>query len=261
MKAGRGDPSLERLPTPRDATMMRINRRAQERELSRLFALREGNTSLSSVVARDVASAMLGRLAMAGVAGEKSVALRPRVGLDEIEPRRGPARPAPRSDAQVRRVRRRGVRPRQQPRAESPAEFLRLAPEVAERAGMRASDLLDLCRAFGEVLEQLEGFARALADVTPVAETSAQATDAGVAEAEASASSVGYPDGLTRREVEVLMLVAEGRTSKQIAAELCVAVPTVSRHLANIYAKIDARSRADATRYALVHLADELAAR
>ena len=58
-------------------------------------------------------------------------------------------------------------------------------------------------------------------------------------------------DGLTRRETEVLTLVADGRASKEIAEQLCVTVPTVSRHIANIYAKIDARNRADATRFAL----------
>ncbi len=56
---------------------------------------------------------------------------------------------------------------------------------------------------------------------------------------------------LTPRETEVLRLVAEGKASKEIAAELRVTLSTVSRHIANIYAKIDARNRADATRFAL----------
>lgn len=60
-----------------------------------------------------------------------------------------------------------------------------------------------------------------------------------------------YPDGLTAREVEVLRLLAEGKTNKEIAAALVVSVPTVQRHIANIYAKIDARGRADATAYAI----------
>ena len=61
------------------------------------------------------------------------------------------------------------------------------------------------------------------------------------------------PDNLTAREVEVLRLLAEGKTNKEIAAALVVSVPTVQRHIANIYGKIDARGRADATAYAIRH--------
>jgi DNA-binding NarL/FixJ family response regulator len=58
---------------------------------------------------------------------------------------------------------------------------------------------------------------------------------------------------LTRREVEVLHLLAGGASNQEIAATLVISVHTVERHLANIYAKIGARRRADATRYALRH--------
>lgn len=58
------------------------------------------------------------------------------------------------------------------------------------------------------------------------------------------------PDGLTRREVEVLRLLAEGRMNKEIAKELSLSVRTVERHVLNIYAKIGARRRADAATYA-----------
>jgi DNA-binding NarL/FixJ family response regulator len=60
-----------------------------------------------------------------------------------------------------------------------------------------------------------------------------------------------YPDNLTAREVEVLRLLAEGQTNKEIAATLVVSIPTVQRHIANIYGKIGARGRADATAYAI----------
>ncbi len=62
-----------------------------------------------------------------------------------------------------------------------------------------------------------------------------------------------YPGGLTAREVEVLRLLAGGLTNKEIAERLLLSVPTVSRHVATIYNKIDARNRADATAYALRH--------
>ena len=61
------------------------------------------------------------------------------------------------------------------------------------------------------------------------------------------------PNGLTAREVTVLRLVAGGRTNKEIAAELVLSVGTVERHIANIYGKIGARGRAEATVYALGH--------
>jgi pimeloyl-ACP methyl ester carboxylesterase/DNA-binding CsgD family transcriptional regulator len=63
----------------------------------------------------------------------------------------------------------------------------------------------------------------------------------------------GYPHGLTAREVEVLRHLAGGRTNDEIAKELFVSVRTVERHVANIYAKIGARGRANATAYALSH--------
>ena len=60
-----------------------------------------------------------------------------------------------------------------------------------------------------------------------------------------------YPDGLTAREAEVLGLLASGKTNKQIASELVLSVSTVQRHVANVYVKIGARRRAEATAYAL----------
>ena len=56
---------------------------------------------------------------------------------------------------------------------------------------------------------------------------------------------------LTRRELEVLHLLANGRSNREIARELVLSVRTVERHVTNLYAKIDARGRADATAYAL----------
>jgi DNA-binding CsgD family transcriptional regulator/tetratricopeptide (TPR) repeat protein len=59
-----------------------------------------------------------------------------------------------------------------------------------------------------------------------------------------------YPDGLTAREVEVLRLLATGRTNKEIAAALVVSPRTVQQHTMHIYAKIGARGRADAIAFA-----------
>lgn len=61
------------------------------------------------------------------------------------------------------------------------------------------------------------------------------------------------PAGLTQREVEVLRLIARGRTNQEIADELSLSERTVARHITNLYAKIDVGSKAAATAYALTH--------
>ena len=61
------------------------------------------------------------------------------------------------------------------------------------------------------------------------------------------------PNGLTIREIEVLRLVAQGRTDKQIADQLVISPRTVNSHLTSIYRKIQVTSRSAATRYALDH--------
>jgi ATP/maltotriose-dependent transcriptional regulator MalT len=62
-----------------------------------------------------------------------------------------------------------------------------------------------------------------------------------------------FPDRLTAREVEVLRLVAAGRTNPQIAATLFLSEKTVARHLSNIFTKIHVSSRTAAAAYAIEH--------
>jgi len=67
-------------------------------------------------------------------------------------------------------------------------------------------------------------------------------------------STLGPPPGeagLTAREADVLRLVARGQSNNEIAAELVLSVRTVERHITNLYGKIDARGKADATAYAI----------
>jgi DNA-binding NarL/FixJ family response regulator len=61
------------------------------------------------------------------------------------------------------------------------------------------------------------------------------------------------PGGLTRREVQVLRLVASGRTNREVAANLVISEKTVARHVANIYAKLGLSSRSAATAFAHRH--------
>lgn len=64
---------------------------------------------------------------------------------------------------------------------------------------------------------------------------------------------VAASNSLSRRELEVLRLLAAGETNAQIARRLGLSINTIERHVANIYGKINARGRADATAYALRH--------
>jgi DNA-binding NarL/FixJ family response regulator len=63
----------------------------------------------------------------------------------------------------------------------------------------------------------------------------------------------GPPDGLTAREEDVLRGIAGGRTNGEIAAELYISEVTVKSHINHLFAKIGARSRAEAVRYAYEH--------
>ena len=61
------------------------------------------------------------------------------------------------------------------------------------------------------------------------------------------------PDGLTRREIEVLRLIASSKSNREIADALFLSPRTVERHIANIYLKIEAHNKAEATAYAQRH--------
>jgi DNA-binding NarL/FixJ family response regulator len=71
-------------------------------------------------------------------------------------------------------------------------------------------------------------------------------------EATGTAPDTGLADhGLSSRQREVLRLVAEGKTNREIAEDLVLSERTVQRHVADIYARIGARNRAEATAIAL----------
>jgi len=61
------------------------------------------------------------------------------------------------------------------------------------------------------------------------------------------------PDGLTRRELEVLALIAEGLSNREIAAQLYLSDATVKTHVNRIFAKTGSRDRAQAVAYAHRH--------
>ena len=59
--------------------------------------------------------------------------------------------------------------------------------------------------------------------------------------------------GLSRRELEVLRLVASGKSNREIASALVISEHTVARHVQNIFAKLGLSSRAAATAFAFEH--------
>ena len=61
------------------------------------------------------------------------------------------------------------------------------------------------------------------------------------------------PVGLTAREMEVLELIAVGKTNRDIAKDLVITVPTAARHVSNIFSKIGVNNRTEAAAYATKH--------
>lgn len=61
------------------------------------------------------------------------------------------------------------------------------------------------------------------------------------------------PGGLTAREEQVLRLVADGATNRQMADALAISEKTVARHLSNTFTKLGVSSRAAATAWAYEH--------
>ncbi|GGV92187.1 DNA-binding response regulator [Streptomyces gelaticus] len=66
------------------------------------------------------------------------------------------------------------------------------------------------------------------------------------------ASGPQLPDSLTPRELEVLVLIAEGLSNTEIARRLHISQATVKSHINNLFAKTGVRDRAQAVRYAYV---------
>jgi PAS domain S-box-containing protein len=82
-----------------------------------------------------------------------------------------------------------------------------------------------------------------------MAETVHKALD----DAEREGVDSGEPRTLTPREIEVLALVAKGKSSKTIADELLINLHTVNRHRQNLMDKLRVRKTADLVRYAISH--------
>ena len=131
----------------------------------------------------------------------------------------------------------------------------------AARAGLERWARLDApyeaarCRALhGRALRLLGDEASAVRDLTEARRTFA-ALGAAPSEREV-AELLGQseaPCGLSPREVQVLRLIAAGRSNPEIAAELFLSEKTVARHLSNIFTKLDVGSRTAAAAFAYEH--------
>ena len=104
------------------------------------------------------------------------------------------------------------------------------------------------CRALGDE----EGAGLELGAARSVFEELGAAPDLALLAALANAR-LPPANGLTPRELQVLRLVATGKTNKAIAGELSLSEKTVDRHVSNIFVKLDVPSRAAATAYAYEH--------
>jgi DNA-binding NarL/FixJ family response regulator len=97
-----------------------------------------------------------------------------------------------------------------------------------------------------DLFEDAEAAVHAIADFVSqqVAPTGSTST---------SESADSSETSLSRREIEVLRLVAAGKSNPQIADELVISLNTVQRHVSNILGKTGAANRAQATAYAKDH--------
>ena len=114
--------------------------------------------------------------------------------------------------------------------------------------GARARVLVGrACRALGDE----EAFALELEAARSTFEELGATPD--VAAADMLAGVVGDTHGLTARELEVLRLVASGKSNKEIAAALVISEHTVARHVQNIFTKLGVQSRTAAGAFAFEH--------
>jgi DNA-binding NarL/FixJ family response regulator len=124
---------------------------------------------------------------------------------------------------------------------------------AALRAGARSYLTKDADRA--EIAHALHSAATGLAVLDPAVQETlvAAATRGGPAPEATHDLPHELPDGLTRREAEILAMIATGMTNPEIAARLYVSSHTVKSHINRIFAKTGSPDRTAAVRYAREH--------
>jgi HD-GYP domain-containing protein (c-di-GMP phosphodiesterase class II) len=132
-----------------------------------------------------------------------------------------------------------------------PAEALSRADRILAAADVFAALSSDrphrAARADDDAARTLEGEAKDKLDADAVACVLASAGQ------RAAPSPPRWPADLTDREVEVLRLIARGRSNREVAERLFISTKTVGRHVENLYSKIGVSSRAAAAVFAMEH--------
>jgi LuxR family maltose regulon positive regulatory protein len=100
----------------------------------------------------------------------------------------------------------------------------------------------------GEPMRDLLRHAAAMAVATAYTRRllSALNTPAPGVSAPVQAAAAALPEPLTKREIEVLRLIASGLRNEEIAGQLFISLSTVKRHIANAYGKLDVSHRTQA---------------
>jgi HD-GYP domain-containing protein (c-di-GMP phosphodiesterase class II) len=131
-----------------------------------------------------------------------------------------------------------------------------LAAEALSREArvLAAADVLAALGADRPHRPALEsGAAAAALEAEPGLDPDAVACVLAAAGARAAPRAAARPAGLTEREVEVLRLIARGRSNREVAGQLVISAKTVGRHVEHIYAKAGVSSRAAAALFAMEH--------
>jgi DNA-binding NarL/FixJ family response regulator len=121
---------------------------------------------------------------------------------------------------------------------------------AALRAGARSYLTKDADRA--DIARTLHSAARGLSVMDPAVHATLLAA-AGTPSTPPQDQTRDLPDGLTRREAEILALIAQGMTNPEIAQALVLSNHTVKSHINRIFTKTRSRDRAAATQYAQAH--------
>lgn len=125
---------------------------------------------------------------------------------------------------------------------------------TALQAGARSYLTKDASRAY--IAQTLRAAAAGLSVLDPAVQgrlLAAAAASASSGQAPAKQLPEQLPDGLTRREAEILSLIAVGMTNREIAAQLYLSTYTVKSHINHIFAKTGSPDRAAAIQYAREH--------
>ena len=130
-----------------------------------------------------------------------------------------------------------------------PRNFKMLAPDAGAKlaAGLAASRLAVLDGDENAFLGDPDEFVSAIDDFLGGL---AKSRESGAGE-HAAPHSAGEQRSLSRRQQQVLLLLAAGKSNREIANEFVLSERTIERHVADIYARINVRNRAEATSYAL----------